>query len=127
MSYWLNILVPFDGSEYSKKAILESIRLAEKFNSRVTVLNVCWEKSDEKSLLLLKDNEEPLKKSGIRYTLRVIRAKFAAEKILEIIDKEGFDCVVLGARGISGTKDFLLGSVSTEVAAKSKSTVILSR
>jgi len=127
MSYWLNILVPFDGSDYSKKAVTESIRLAEKFNSRVTVLNVCWEKSDEKSLLLLKGNEEPLKKSGIRYTLRVVRAKFPAEKILEIIDKEGFDCVVLGARGISGTKDFLLGSVSTKVAAESKCTVILSR
>jgi len=127
MSYWLNILVPFDGSDYSKKAVTESIRLAEKFNSRVTVLNVCWEQSDEKSQLLLKVNEEHLKKSGIRYTLRVVRAKFPAEKILEIIDKEGFDCVVLGARGISGTKDFLLGSVSAEVAAKSKCTVILSR
>ena len=80
MSYWLNILVPFDGSDYSKKAVTESIRLAEKFNSRVTVLNVCWEQSDEKSLLILKGNEEPLKKSGIRYTLNLSELNFLRKR-----------------------------------------------
>ncbi len=127
MSYWLKILTLFDGSDYSKKAITESIRLAEKFNLKVTLLNVCWEKSDDESRNLLKGAEKPLKKSGIRYTLRSVRADNPAKKILEIIDKEGFDCVVLGARGIGGAKALLLGSVATKVAAESKCTVILSR
>jgi nucleotide-binding universal stress UspA family protein len=132
MSYWLKILTLYDGSEYSKKAILESIRLAEKFNSKVTVLNVCWEITDAESRSMLKRAEEPLKKSGIRYTLRSVRADgpgndATGRKVLEILEKEGFDCVVLGARGIGGAKAFLLGSISTKVAAESKCTVILSR
>lgn len=127
MSYWQNIITLYDGSDYSNNAVTESIRLAGKFNSKVTVLNVCWENSDDESRNLLRKMEEPLKKSGIRYSLRSVRAENPAKKILEIINDEGFDCVVLGARGIGSAKSFLLGSVSSKIAAECKCTAILSK
>jgi nucleotide-binding universal stress UspA family protein len=127
MSYWQNIITLYDGSDYSNNAVKESIRLAGKFNSKVTVLNVCWENSDDESRNLLRKMEEPLKRSGIRYSLRSVRAENPAKKILEIINNEGFDCVVLGARGIGGAKSFLLGSVSSKIAAECKCTAILSK
>ena len=127
MSYWLKILALYDGSEYAQKAVDCSIRLAEKFNSRVTVMNVCWESSDDESRALLRKLEDPLKKSGIKYTLRSVRAENPAKKILEIIGDEGFECVVLGAKGIGGAKTLFLGSVSTKIASESKCTVVISR
>ncbi len=127
MKYWSKILLAYDGSEPSKKALQEAIRLGEKFNSAVTVVNACWEKSDDESRYLLKETEEPLKKAKIKHTLRSERSENAPRKILEIIQKEGYDCVVLGARGLGGAKDWLVGSVSTKKAAEAPCTAILSR
>ena len=127
MSYWLKIIAPYDGSDYAKKAINDSIRLAEKFNSRVTVLNICWEQSDDESRALLRKTEDLLKKSGIKYTLRSVRAENPAKKILEIIEDEGFECAVIGAKGIGGAKTLFLGSVSNKIATEAKCTVMISR
>jgi len=127
MKYWSKILLAYDGSEYSKKALQEAIRLGEKFNSFVTVVNACWEKSDDESRYLLKETEEPFKKAKVKYNLRSERTQNAPKRILDIIQKEGFDCIVLGVRGVGGAKDWLLGSVSTKIAAEAPCTVILSR
>ena len=127
MKYWSKILLAYDGSEYSKKALQEAIRLCEKFNSSVTVVNACWEKSDDESRHLLKETEESLKKAKIKYNLRSERTENAPRRILDIILKEGYDCIVLGVRGVGGAKEWLLGSVSTKIAAEAPCTVILSR
>lgn len=127
MKYWSKILLAYDGSEYSKKALSEAIRLGEKFNSSVTVLNACWDRSDDESRYLLRETEGPLKKAKLKYSLRSERTDNAPKRILDIVQKEGFDCVVLGARGVGGARDWLLGSVSTKIAAEAPCTVILSR
>ena len=127
MKYWSKILVAYDGSEYSKKALHEAIRLGEKFNSAITVVHACWEESDDASRYLLKETEEPLKRAKIKHNLRSERTDNAPRRILEIIQKEGYDCIFLGARGIGRAKDWLLGSVSTRIAAEAPCTVIISR
>jgi nucleotide-binding universal stress UspA family protein len=126
LKHWLNILLAYDGSQSAKKGLEEAIRLGEKFNSKITVVNVCWEKTDDESRYILSETEEKLKKSKVRYNLRSERTENVPKRILDIIKNEGYDCVVLGARGFNA-KDWLLGSVSTKIAAEAPCTVILSR
>jgi len=127
LKYWSKILLAYDGSEYSKKALQEAIRLGEKFNSTVTVVNACWDESDDESRYTLKETEEPLLKAKLKHNLRSERTNNAPGRILEIIQKEGYDCIILGARGLGGAKDWLLGSVSTKIAAEAPCTVIISK
>ena len=128
MKYWSNILLAYDGSKSAKKGLEEAIRLGEKFNSKITVLHLYWDMTDVESRHLLKETEDAMKKSKIRYTLRsqLEPVEYVPKRILEILKSEGFDCVVLGARGFKA-KDWLLGSVSTKIAAEAPCTVVLSR
>jgi nucleotide-binding universal stress UspA family protein len=50
-----------------------------------------------------------------------------AEEILRTAGKENIDTIVLGTRGISEAKEFLLGSVSYKVSHYAKCPVIIVR
>ena len=49
------------------------------------------------------------------------------EKILLIANKENVDTIVVGSRGFSASKDFLLGSVSYKVMHYAKCPVVVVR
>ena len=51
----------------------------------------------------------------------------AAEEILHIANKENVDTIVVGNRGFSASKDFLLGSVSYKVMHYAKCPVVIVR
>ncbi|MBN1850933.1 MAG: universal stress protein [Deltaproteobacteria bacterium] len=87
---------------------------------------------EEKNKSLLKDAQEKAKK--------VLLAKgFSEEDITQIIKttqrgiardiiheaQSGYDVIALGRRGISGIKEFFLGSVSSKVVSMSKGVSIL--
>ena len=50
-----------------------------------------------------------------------------AEEILRIANKENADTIVVGSRGFSASKDFLLGSVSYKVMHYAKCPVVIVR
>ena len=49
------------------------------------------------------------------------------EEILRIANKENADTIVVGSRGFSASKDFLLGSVSYKVMHYAKCPVVIVR
>lgn len=55
------------------------------------------------------------------------RGNDAAEEILLIANKENVDTIVVGSRGFSASKDFLLGSVSYKVMHYAKCPVVVVR
>ena len=50
-----------------------------------------------------------------------------AEEILRVAEEEGVDLIVIGSRGLSGVKAFLLGSVSDKVSHHAKCPVLIVR
>ena len=50
-----------------------------------------------------------------------------SEEILRIADSENNDLVIVGSRGLSKVKSFLIGSVSSRVARYSKRSVLIIR
>ena len=72
----MEISVAYDGSAHANNTLNEAIDLAEKFKGSFTVPYVAWEKSDDDSRNLLRNVEEKLKKSNVKYKLRVERSNY---------------------------------------------------
>ena len=96
-----------------------------------------WELSAILSIKNLeRDNREMLQKYQSRAKkllmqtyVDVIEAKAndVAGEILRIADKQNIDTIVVGSRGISEAKIFLLGSVSYKVSHYAKRPVVIVR
>ena len=137
----MKILVAYDGSDDSERAVKEAAQLANKFSGSVTVLNVYWDPTEEShasalertegiqvmdrgSLRILDDIEPYLKESGVTYELRTERSPNVPKTILRIAEDEGYGCIAMGTRGRGGAQSWLLGSVSLKVIAEAECPVI---
>jgi len=132
------ILVAYDGSEYSKKALREAIDIAKKFSGSVTVLHVFWEPlasrriegmevRDQPAMRLMEEAEKMLKASSVKYELRSENSSRIPDVILKVAKEGGFDSIALGSRGMGGARAWLLGSVSSRIAAEAEKTVIIAK
>jgi len=63
-------------------------------------------------------------KSGVRAKTRLVIGH-PAEEIARIANEEGFDLLVVGSRGLSTVKAFLLGSVSEKLSRLAKCPVLI--
>ena len=129
------ILVAYDGSEFSKRALNEATDLAKKFNGLVTLLHVFWDPEvkkyegteirDQPTMQLLADVEKGLKTSKVKYEVRSERSDDPPYVILKTAKDEGYNCIAMGSRGRGGAKAWILGSVSSRVVAESTCPVIV--
>jgi nucleotide-binding universal stress UspA family protein len=125
-------LVPVDGSEKSDKALEYAVQLCRRFKASVTLLHV--ERGDLFRLepkFTRQLGEEILaeatsKAKGVTYDT-LLEFGNPAETILRVAKHEDYDLVILGSRGVSSIKRFLLGSVSAEVSMHAKRSVLLVR
>jgi len=123
------ILVPFDGSEYSKRAAAKAISVGKKFNSEIifiTAVSVENVPSPSQSLgifkndkklekifhemictirieitKMLKDQITKCKKSEIKGDYKIIEGN-AVKSILQFAKKFHPDLIVLGSHGLTG-------------------------
>ena len=126
------LLVAVDGSKLSNKAVDYAVELAKKFDAKLTLLHV-----EEKKLFNLqrdlsqKIGEKILLDAERRISVVEYEKKMIAgtpwEIILDMAKDGDYDLVVMGSRGISSVKRFLLGSVSAEVSMLVQSSVLLVR
>ena len=121
------ILVGYDGSDSARKALLTAFELAECLKGKVTLLVVVrpmeFVEFEVKTALdaakkHLADTfhwaeDEALK----RHTDLEIRSEVGhpAEIIAKIAEEEQFDLILIGRRGITKVKRWILGSISERV------------
>ena len=138
-----NILVAYDGSETSKRAIDTAADLiasdARIHLDIVNVVSIPMLSDDQASSfaaildLMKSDAEEVLadalnqfegrhQQNGVD-TLLVLGTDVASE-IDKLIEKNGYDMVVIGSRGLSGMKQYL-GSVSHKLFGATKVPVLV--
>jgi len=142
------VIVAFDGSKDSAKAMKLAVSLASKFLSEVIVVHVYSSPSvgfgaasgvpipdyraleDAKKDSARKTLSQGLalaKEEGINAKGELIEAPSVVEALVEFATKEGADMIVVGTRGMTGFKKLLLGSVSTGLANHSPCPVLIAR
>ncbi len=134
------VLIAYDLSEVSLKALKFGLKLLKPFLPQVYLLHV-----DQKIELSMVEDlrerlEEDLKKERERHLKEVLsqiqEEGFKGELLLEkgvspaqvIVDKAketGADLIVMGSRGLSGLKRVLLGSTSSEVIDRSPIPILI--
>jgi nucleotide-binding universal stress UspA family protein len=123
------ILVAVDGSKYSKKAI-EFLKMNFRpENVQASVLNV-WDyplvlPGRTRSVLVEKEMKS-LRQAGFKTSPLTLTGHPAAT-IVKIAKKKKMDLVVLGSRGLTGLREFFLGSVSHKIVKYSQGSILVVR
>ena len=148
------ILVPFDGSKYSKEALNEASEIAKKFGSILYLLMVVdvstvkppgmllgimmekrlkkWstqllESVKSKADKILESEMQSCRKFGIE-TYYEIQTGNAVGSILKFANRHDVDLIVIGSRGLSGIgKIMALGSVSRKISEDANCPVMIVR
>ncbi len=135
------ILLGFDGSENSKRALARAIGLAKEgatLRIAVVVNTILTVYGPTAPYYPPGYAEQVMKEGENILATAVSQAKEAgqnvsgsvedghpAEVILDLAESEGADLIVLGRRGISGVERFLMGGVSSSVVNHSKCDVLI--
>jgi len=137
------IMVPYDGSEHSKRAFNYALDLAKKYNSELVVI-ICILVQDplpeitvpeEEELQLQKQKSAAAKllsvlemESGeaqVRYRGVVLKTDSVTDAILSYAESNGISMIVAGSRGLGGFKKLLLGSVASALCQYSACPVLI--
>jgi nucleotide-binding universal stress UspA family protein len=132
------ILIAVDGSKSADKAFEYACHLAKKAGASLLILHVSEELPTVGYSInkeIERDNREMLQKyqSRAKETMNThvnvmeAKANDVAEEVLRTADKENIDTIVVGSRGISEAKMFLLGSVSYKVSHYATRPVVIVR
>jgi nucleotide-binding universal stress UspA family protein len=121
----MKILVGIDGSEHSKRALTEALKVAKKFSAFVKVINVYTRGTDKKAKKVLEEAEQYLKKEKIEHSLESILGSNPSRALINVAKHEDFDLIVVGSRGLGSVASFLLGGVSKQVVSKAHCDVLV--
>lgn len=132
-------MVPIDGSPHANKAIEFAADISKRYGSRLILLHVIpirvyafaevgavLSEDVEEGEEILRRGVELAKSLGLEADRRLGKG-IPAEEILRVAEEEGVDLIVIGSRGLSGVKAFLLGSVSDKVSHHAKCPVLIVR
>ena len=120
------ILVGFDGSENSKRALAEAIDIGKRFSAEITVANVFHTPTgQELSEHILKKAEVMLEDAEVKFKLVSILNSDTPKALVELAKKEQIDLIVVGHRGMSAVKSYLMGSVSKRICSISPVSILI--
>ena len=137
------ILVPVDGSDNSYRALDAALLLSEKLGAKATAIHVMEELpvsyvvsekllreivdayKRENQLTLSKCSEIATKK-GLTIKTKLLQGN-PGSTILDFCEKEKYDIIIMGSRGMGKFKELVLGSVSSKVLHHSSCPVLIIR
>jgi nucleotide-binding universal stress UspA family protein len=131
-----NLLVAVDGSKYAEKALEFAAQLAKVYDGKLALVHV-----EEDKLIriggpqvvdclgtvgecILKDAATKVK--DVEFD-KILEYGSPAEIIIKIAKKANVDIVVVGSRGLSSVRRYLLGSVSDDISMHARSSVLIVR
>jgi nucleotide-binding universal stress UspA family protein len=110
------LLACTDGSKHAQDAMKFTAEIAKAADSKVTVLYVAREgcRGLPESEKIVEGSREVLEEAGIKAETK-IREGPAAEEILREARRKDYDLIVMGHKGKSSIREFLLGDVVSKV------------
>ena len=137
-SLYMNILVPLDGSDYSKKALLQACDMAKNYQANLILVYVV---DKTRSLNLLDKNEylKMLRKFGEKVLIKgketaqtkgmdvttIMKEGNVTNEIVKLAKNKKCNLIIVGSKGLGATARFFLGSVSNKVANNSPCSVLI--
>lgn len=133
------ILLAVDGSEHSERAAKEAVKLASgSAQSQVTIVFVADYDNAKNEVLhsgssldldlkrrkKLQPIEETLAAGDVEYKVEILHGT-PGPTIVEFANKEKFDILVIGSRGLNGLQEMVLGSVSHKVVKRANCPVLI--
>lgn len=138
------ILVPLDGSDLAKKALVQAEKLAKLFDSEIILFQVVPfmpiygspemvtpliidEKQREMAERYLATLTEQLRKSGLKASATVRTGQHVAVEIIEFAKENKVDLIVMNTHGRSGLTRWVLGSVALKLLTRAETPILLLR
>ncbi len=133
------ILVAVDGSPFAESALKYAVDLAKKYGAKLIILHVVLRRfyavtPSEAGVLattvyvkeMESEGKEIINKAdafakgqGVDYECRLVQG-VPADEIVKAAQSEKADLIVIGSRGLTEVRAFLLGSVSDKVSHHAK-------
>lgn len=136
-----SILVPFDGSEFSKTAVVRACQMAKLDNSTVTVLYVIpryeemlnFFKTESIRNSLMQEAEKIIQSAKELAALQrtevitKIADGYAPDSIVEIATEQKHDLIVMGSHGYRGVNKAIMGSTTERVIMNAACPILVVR
>ncbi|MEA2123841.1 MAG: hypothetical protein QOI80_623 [Solirubrobacteraceae bacterium] len=143
-----SIVVGTDGSDTAKKAVQEAADLAGAVGAAINLVSayvpvsnqrlreearqapddVQWQVTPREDVdKMLEDAEEQVTGTGVKDVNKHAREGDPADAILDVAEEVGADLIIVGNKGMSGAKRFLLGSVPNKVSHHAPCSVLIVR
>lgn len=144
----LKILVPVDGSDYSKRALKQALSIAKgdaSTSAVITAIHVIApmptvyvgsqkvlddakaKLRSEASKLLDECKAIAKEQAALDIETAIMEGSNPAESIVDFCEKGNFNLIAMGAKGHGKLKDIVLGSTSDQVVRHSKCSVLVVR
>jgi len=143
-----SILVGTDGSQTAHTAVARAIEMAAGLGARLGIVSAYEPVSDpradgeqviapkdaqwainphEEVLALLDEARAEAVGAGVAEVETFARQGDAADAIIDVAEEQGCDLIVVGNKGMTGAKRFLLGSVPNKVSHHAPCSVLIVR
>ena len=132
----MRMLAAVDGSEHANKALEYAVQLGKNFGAKLALIHVEEDKLVRIGGPQVVDcigtigecilNDVSTKVQGISFD-KMLKYGSPAEIIIKVAKKANVDIIVLGSRGLSSVRRFLLGSVSDDISMHARSSVLIVR
>lgn len=121
-----HILIAYDGSDESSKALRAGIALAPALGAKVTITMVAALGAEDAAFAALHKAKEEALEAGVTANAEPLHGD-PETQILELKESIGADLIVMGAYGHTRIRELILGSTTTHVLRKSDAPVLLVR
>lgn len=141
-----SIVVGTDGSATARKAVDHSIELARRLDAKLLLVSVYEAVSDlgpgeagrevtddqewafsrrDEVLAMLQETSEQARSAGISEVEIFARQGDPADAILDVAEEQAADVILVGNRGMTGKRRFVLGSVPNKVSHTAPCSVLI--
>ena len=140
-----SILVPFDFSVHSRKALADAVEIAAIFDSSVRVLHVVEDRFhpafygpffqsiydldpdiEDKTIAHLEQEIAPFRREGVEIITEAVRG-YPGTEIPEYADRHEIDLIVMSTHGLTGLELLTLGSVAARTVSLANCPVLTLR
>ncbi|TCI27173.1 universal stress protein [Exiguobacterium sp. SH3S2] len=132
------IFLAADGSDHSKRALTKAIQLAKASDASIDIVHVVSSKESKEAALhstgkidleakrkrMMQPLFDTIEAEGIAYEYVELRGEPDVE-LVKYANRDPFEYIVVGSRGLNTFQEFVLGSVSHKLAKRAQAPVII--